>query len=204
MKRRMKRTTIGTLSLVGLFTAAALAWFVLGTIEGTGTTKSGKATPTNIPVKVVIHEGVTPTQEEPIEAITVENTANPNMIEVVKMTPTITTANEVACPASNISIVPNGPESFEATKFWTGIEVKPHFENVQPGESLNLVGPGPVKEMANIKMAAAAPTGCENVEIKNEGEDQLIAAGRRLDGSASTSRKETKQWTEQRISSSGC
>jgi hypothetical protein len=162
----MKRITIGTLSLVGLFTAAALAWFVLGNIEGTGTTKAGKATATIIPVKVVIAEGVTPTQEEPIEAITVENTANPNMVEVVKMTATITTANEASCPASNFSIVPTGAEHFEATKFWKGEEYKPHYQNVQPGETYNLVGAGPVKEQANLKMAAAAPTGCENVEVK--------------------------------------
>jgi hypothetical protein len=164
----MRRRKIIGLTVGFTMTAciALAAWFVLGTIEGTGTTKAGKATATNIPVKVVIKEGVTPTQEEPIEAITVENTANPNMIEVVKMTPTITTANEVACPASNFSIVPTGPESFAPTKFWTGVEEKPHYENVNAGETLNLLGPGPTREMANIKMAASAPTGCEGVEVK--------------------------------------
>jgi hypothetical protein len=164
----MRRRKIIGLTVGFTMTAciALAAWFVLGTIEGTGTTKAGKATATNIPVKVVIHEGVTPTQEEPIEAITVENTANPNMIEVVKMTPTITTANEAACPASNFSIVPTGAEHFEAVKFWTGIEYKPHYQNVNAGESMNLVGTGPTKEQANLKMAATAPSGCEGVEVK--------------------------------------
>jgi hypothetical protein len=166
MKRHMKRLSVTTVGLVGLFTAAALAWFALGVIEGTGTTHAGKGSASIIPVKVVIHEGVTPTQEEPIEEITVENTANPNMIEVTSMHPTITTGNEAACPASNFSIVPDGPESFAATKFWTGVEERPHYENVNAGESKNLVGPGPTSEMANLKMAANAPTGCEGVEVK--------------------------------------
>lgn len=164
--RRMKRLTVMTAGLVGLFTAAALAWFVLGSIEGTGTTHAGKETGTNIPVKVIVHEGVTPTQEEPIEAITVENTADPSMVEVTSMHLTITTANEVACPASNFSVVPTGTEHFEATKFWTGVEYKPHYENVGAGETANLVGTGPTREQANLKMASAAPTGCEGAEVK--------------------------------------
>ena len=164
--KRMKRTVALTLTLVGLCSAALAAWFVVGAIEGEGTTHAGKTTPTVIPVKVTVKEGVTPTQEEPIEAITVENTANPKMIEVTSMHLTITTGSEAACPASNFSIVPDGPESFNPTGFWTGLEYKPHYENVNGGESYNLVGPGPTKEMANLKMAANAPTGCEGVEVK--------------------------------------
>jgi hypothetical protein len=155
-----KRKLVGM--VVGFTITASIAmaaWFTLGLIEGTGSTKTGKSTATTVNVKVVIHEGVTPTQEEPIEQVTVENTANP-------MTPTITTSNEGACPASNFSIVPDGPESFAGTKFWSGIEEKPHYENVNAGETDNLVGPGPSREMANLKMSAAAPTGCENVEVK--------------------------------------
>ncbi len=164
--KRIKRLSVTTVGLVGLFTAAALAWFVLGTIEGTGVTHAGKGSATNVPVKVVIHEGVTPTQEEPIEELTIENTANPHMIEVTSMHLTITTGNEAECKASEFSIVPDGPESFNPTGFWTGVEYKPHYANVDAGQTVNLIGPGPSKWEANLKMSPTAPVGCENVEVK--------------------------------------
>lgn len=163
--KRMKKLTVATVGLVGLFTAAALAWFVLGNIEGIGVTHSGKTTPTVVPVKVLIHEGVTPTQEEPFEALTIENpSSNAKEIEVQMLHFTITDASEVACPASNFSIV--GVSGFEIVKLMKGEPYVPHFALVGSGVSLNLIGPEPSGYHFNLKMAATAPEGCENVEVK--------------------------------------
>jgi hypothetical protein len=146
--KRMKRLSVTTVGLVGLFTAAALAWFALGVIEGTGVTHAGKGSPTNIPVKVVVAEGVTPTQEEPIEHIAIES-SDPQTIELTSMHFSITTGSEATCPASNFSIV--GVSGFEVGKLVKGETYTPHYMN---------------KYKFNLKMASAAPEACEGVEVK--------------------------------------
>jgi hypothetical protein len=163
----MKRITFGTLGLVGLFTAAAFAWFVLGNIEGTGTAKAGKATPTVVPITVVFHEGLTPTTEEPIEHITVNSPAGAPLIEAKKMTFTFTDSGEPTCAASNFSIIPTGTGHFEPVNFWAGKEyVAGHYFNVGPGpSSFEVIGNTASTWEANVRMAAEAPAACEGVEV---------------------------------------
>lgn len=166
MKRRMKRMTTTTLALMGVCSIALAAWFVAGAIEGTGVTHAGKTTATVVPVKVVIKEGVTPTQEEPFEEITIENPAANKEVAVKALHFTITTGSEVACPASNFSV--HGVQGFEIGKIEKGEEyVGGHVALVGAGVSMNLIGPlAATNYEFNLKMAANAPESCEGVEVK--------------------------------------
>lgn len=157
----MKKLTVATLSLVGLFTAAALAWFVLGNVEGTGTTKAGKATPTNVNIKTTIPEGVSPTAPEPITMEVENNVPGAVEIGITKLAFTIKDSEEVGCPVSNLSIKSKSASSYWEPILKTGGTIAPTIK-VAAGEVTKEIGTG---DDATLYMAATAPTGCESVTV---------------------------------------
>ncbi len=159
--KRMKKLTFGTLSLVGLFTAAALAWFVLGTVSGTGTTKAGKAAPTNVNIKTTIPEGVSPTASEPITMEVENNVPGAVEIGITKLAFTIKDSNEAACPVSNLSIKSVSKSSYWEPILTAGGTITPTIM-VKAGEVTKEIGTG---DDATLFMAATAPTGCESVTV---------------------------------------
>jgi len=176
--KRMKRVSFGTLTLVGLFTAAAMAWFVLGLVEGTGTTTTGKSTASTVPIKVTMETGVlTPTAPIVMEAgnpyigvpisLEVENTA-PGAVafSVTSVGFAITTSNEGACPASDFNVnVGQYAGLPEFRMFWEG-KPNTHAPVVIPaGVVTNLNQVLPAGGALKLTMSPSAPTGCETVQV---------------------------------------
>jgi hypothetical protein len=158
--RRFKRISRATGALLGVLTAVGLAWFVVGVIEGEGTTKTGKAgTTASVPVAVTFApaEGLTPEgQPGGIESQKVSGTFTLPEVSVATkvygVKASVKDSSEGACPASNFALSMGAGEVVEGSAFglYAPIEAKPNVLAT-------------LANVATMKLAAAAPTGCENV-----------------------------------------
>jgi hypothetical protein len=169
MKRRSRKVVVLTASIAGTVSLALAAWLLVGVISGEVSSKTGKATTQAVtatvtlsPSEGLIPEG-TPTEGGSNVAEVLSAEIPPSSIEykVVTAALALTTSNEGSCPKTQFRLEP--AEHWEGAISSTGSAGYSRGAGFVWNSSSSLATK---REVAIVKLAAAAPTACENVTWK--------------------------------------
>jgi hypothetical protein len=167
IKRRARRAGTTTLALTGVLTAVAFAWLAVPLLEGEGSSKTGKhAAPQTLALTVTESPatGLTPmgqvggVEKEEVSAVG-ENTSGA-AFHVTGATVTTTDSNEVGCPVSNFKV--SGGSGISGERLGTAAVT---YET-PVAIAATSKAPITLSKLAEIRLAAGAPTACEEVTFK--------------------------------------
>jgi hypothetical protein len=152
---RLKRTAALALGLTGVVSTALAIWFVLGLVQGTGSTKVKATSPTAIPIVVTVPSELGPGgPTSPIMA-SVNNEANPNALVFHTIEVTVTNSAAPGCPNADFKVAAGFKQTLSG-------EVLTLTEPVEAKGQLELWTEG---HAPTVELIASAPQACEGTTV---------------------------------------